>query len=48
MLGLPSTLISCATNDNLYPVQKDTLALAIQRLQIQLRHIKKLKLIITK
>ncbi|MBW3059083.1 hypothetical protein D6D54_07025 [Spiroplasma poulsonii] len=32
MLGLPSTLISCATNDNLYPVQKDTLALAIQKI----------------
>ncbi|WHQ36505.1 hypothetical protein [Spiroplasma sp. SV19] len=32
MLGLPSTLISCATNDNLYPEQKDTLASVVQKI----------------
>lgn len=32
MLGLPLTVISCRTNDNLYPKQKDTLALAVQKI----------------
>ncbi|AOX43916.1 hypothetical protein S100390_v1c05790 [Spiroplasma sp. NBRC 100390] len=31
MLGLPLTLISCTKNDNLYPEQKNTLALAVQK-----------------
>lgn len=32
MLGLPLTVITCRTNDNLYRKQKDTLALAVQKI----------------